>query len=87
MSDPITPDRLPPQSKEAEQGVLGSILRDNAVLSDVLQIIRPENFYFDGHQKIFNAVKDLYTDGKPVDLVILHERLKQLKQLEDVGGA
>ncbi len=87
MPDPISADRLPPQSKEAEMGVLGSILRDNAVLSEVLQIIRPDNFYFDGHQKVFNAVKDLYNDGKPVDLVILHERLKQLKQLEDVGGA
>ncbi|HEY2787408.1 MAG TPA: replicative DNA helicase [Fimbriiglobus sp.] len=87
MPDPISADRLPPQSKEAEMGVLGSILRDNAVLSDVLQVIRPDNFYFDGHQKVFNAVKDLYADGKPVDLVILHERLKQLKQLEDVGGA
>lgn len=87
MPDPLVADRLPPQSKEAEQGVLGSVLRDNAVLSDVLQIIRPENFYYDGHQKVFNAVKDLYADGKPVDLVILHERLKQLKHLEDVGGA
>jgi replicative DNA helicase len=85
-ADLISPDRLPPQSKEAEMGVLGGVLRDNAVLNDVLQIIRVDNFYYDAHQKIFQAVTDTYNDGKPVDLVILHEILSQRKQLEDVGG-
>ncbi len=85
-ADLIPPDRLPPQSREAEKGVLGSVLRDNAVLSDVLQIIRPDNFYFDAHQKVFQAIIDLYDEGKPVDTVILFETLKQRKQLDDVGG-
>jgi replicative DNA helicase len=85
-ADLIPVDRLPPQSKEAEKGVLGSVLRDNAVLNEILQIIRVDNFYFDAHQKVFQAVVDTYNDGKPVDLVILHEVLKQRKQLEDVGG-
>ncbi len=84
--DLLPSDRLPPQSREAEKGVIGSVLRDNQVLSDLLQIIRPDNFYFDAHQKIFQIVIDLYNDGKPVDLVILHEALKAKKQLEDVGG-
>ncbi|HET6572033.1 MAG TPA: DnaB-like helicase N-terminal domain-containing protein, partial [Fimbriiglobus sp.] len=86
-ADLISPDRLPPQSREAEKGVIGSVLRDNAVLSDILNVIRPDNFYFDAHQKIFQAVIDLYNDGKPVDTVILFETLRQRKQLEDVGGA
>ena len=83
----IAAERMPPQSKEAEQGVLGAVLRDNASFSDVLQIIRPDNFYYDAHQKIFNAIKDLYEEGKPVDTVLLFEVLKSRKQLEDVGGA
>jgi replicative DNA helicase len=85
-ADLIPPDRLPPQSREAERGVIGSVLRDNAVLSDVLQIIRPDNFYFDAHQKVFQAIIDLWNEGKPIDTVILFEALKQRKQLEDVGG-
>src|SRR5438067_2046804 len=85
-ADLIPPDRLPPQNKEAEMGVLGSVLRDNAVLNDVLQIIRVDNFYYDAHQKVFQAVTDTYNDGKPVDLVILLDVLKQRKQLDDVGG-
>ena len=40
-----SPDRLPPFSREAERCVLGSMLRDNAVTGDVLQIVRAENFY------------------------------------------
>lgn len=84
--DLISPDRLPPMSKEAEMGVIGSILRENAVLSEVLQIIRPDNFYYDAHQKIFQVITDLYQEAKPIDLVILFESLKGKKQLEDVGG-
>ena len=53
-------ERLPPHSKEAEQGVLGAMLRDNAVISDVVQIINhPDFFYSDAHQKIFSATKIL----------------------------
>jgi replicative DNA helicase len=79
------PDRLPPQSRDAERSVLGSMLRDNAVINDVLQVLHAENFYFDAHQKIFQATVDTYNDGHPVDLVILAEKLRQNKHLEDVG--
>lgn len=85
MSDPMT-DRLPPHSREAEEGVIGGLLRDPDVLSSVLQIIRADNFYFDAHQKVFQAVVDLYNDNQPIDLVLVHERLRKNKQLDDVGG-
>lgn len=86
-AEEIAAERLPPQSKEAEMGVIGSVLRDNMVLSDILNIIRPDNFYYDSHRKVFQAIIDLYQDGKPVDTVILFDVLKSRKQLEDVGGA
>lgn len=86
-ADVFSADRLPPQSKDAEKGVIGGVLRDNQVLNDIQTIIRTENFYFDAHQKIYQAVVDTYSEGKPVDLVILFEILKARKQLEDVGGA
>jgi replicative DNA helicase len=77
---------LPPQSKEAEQCVLGSMLRDNVVIGDILQILRPDNFYLDAHQKICQAITSLYDKGHPVDLVVLAEELKNRKQIEDIGG-
>ncbi len=79
-------DRVPPQSREAERCVLGSMLRDNVVIPDVIQVIRAENFYFDAHQKIFEAVARIYDNGSPVDLVILAEYLNQQQQLVDIGG-
>jgi replicative DNA helicase len=85
MSDPMT-DRLPPHNQDAERGVLGGILRDPDELSTVQQIIRAENFYFDAHQKIFQAICELADEHQPLDLVMLHERLNKKQLLEDVGG-
>src|SRR4051812_28492004 len=84
---PDGPDRLPPQSREAERSVLGSMLRDNEVIGDVMLILgRPEFFYADAHQKIHQAIISLYEKGHPVDVVVLAEELKQRGQIEDIGG-
>lgn len=79
-------ERLPPQSRDAERCVLGSMLRENAVIADVVQVIRQENFYYDAHQKIFQAIVDIYDSGKPIDLIILADKLKLQGVIEDVGG-
>jgi replicative DNA helicase len=79
-------DRLPPQNLEAERCVLGSMLRDNYVINDVVQIVQSEYFYYDAHQKIFRAIVESYDAGKKVDIVILADVLQQRKQIEDVGG-
>ena len=79
-------DRLPPQSREAEQSVLGSMLRDNGVIGDVMQILRVDNFYQDAHQKIFQGIVSLYDKGHPVDMVLLANWLKEQKYLDDIGG-
>ena len=82
-------ERLPPQNREAERSVLGSMLRDNAVIDDVTMVVQAEHFYSDGHQKIFRAVRDLRNNvkgGNAVDLVLLADELKRRGQIEDVGG-
>jgi replicative DNA helicase len=85
MSDPMT-DRLPPHNKEAERGVLGGILRDPETLHDVQEILTVDNFYFDAHQKVYQAIADLTNEHQPIDLVLLFERLKKNDQDKDVGG-
>ncbi len=81
-------ERLPPQNLDAERSVLGSMLRDNQVVGDVVNVLQhAEHFYTDAHQKIFKGITTLYIDrGQPADLVTLAEYLKQEKQIEDVGG-
>lgn len=78
-------ERLPPQSRSAERSVLGSMLRDNGVIGDVVQVLRAEYFYFDHHRKIYQAVIDLFESGNPADLVILADVLKERGQIDDIG--
>ncbi len=87
MMDQGPGERLPPFNKEAEQGLLGSLLRENNVIHDVLQILhKPEYFYSDAHQKIFQAIVALYDKGNPIDLVTLHNYLVEHQQTEEIGG-
>ena len=78
--------RLPPHNRDAERGVLGGVLRDPDILPDILRIVTAESFYFDAHQKTFRALCDLANESQPIDLVLLHDKLRKTKQLEDVGG-
>src|SRR5215468_1188795 len=79
-------ERLPPQSRDAERCVLGSMLRENAVIGDVVQMIREDHFYTDAHQKIYRGIITLRDRGQPVDLVILAEWLREQNLIEDIGG-
>jgi replicative DNA helicase len=79
-------DRLPPQNLEAEQGVLGSILFDNDVLHEVVPIIDVEDFYRDTHQILFRTIRDLYDQGKAIDLITLAEELSKRGQYKAIGG-
>ena len=87
MPDQGGADRLPPHSREAECSVLGSALRDNLAIDDIIPIITVDHFYLDAHQKIFRGILTLHNDHRqPVDLVTLAEHLKQQKHIEDIGG-
>jgi len=79
-------DRLPPQSLEAEKGVLGSILLNPVVCDDVALIIRPDDFYADANRKLFTRMLAMHDEGGRIDTVLLVERLKQAGDLEAVGG-
>jgi len=78
--------KIPPQSKEAEVSVLGSILIDKNAIIEVADIITPDCFYDSAHKLIFEAALDLYEERTPVDLITISERLKKKKALTKVGG-
>jgi replicative DNA helicase len=86
MAEQGSPERLPPYSREAERSALGSMLRDNDVIDDVVQIVRDEHFYTDAHQKIFRGIVALHDKHNPADLVTLAEWLKEQQCIEDIGG-
>jgi replicative DNA helicase len=78
--------KMPPQNLEAEQSVLGSVLLDNEVYSQLEGMITAEQFYKEGHRKIFKAMERLKRRAEPVDLVTLTEELRQTGELENVGS-
>jgi replicative DNA helicase len=86
MSGEMFFDRVPPQSIEAEQAVLGALILDGEALVSVSERLRPEDFYRQSHQIIFQAMIDLSERQEPVDLVTIAAELKDREQLEACGG-
>ena len=79
--------RIPPQSLDAEQSVLGGILLDNGALDRVIELIGPDDFYREAHRKIYRAMVSLSERSEPADLITLSETLRSRGELEVVGGA
>jgi replicative DNA helicase len=80
-------DRLPPQSIEAEQSVLGALLIDRDAVIEVAELLKPADFYRNHHGTIYAAILDLYERREPVDIVTVSEVLERSDQLDQVGGS
>jgi len=78
--------KLQPQAIELEEVVLGALMIDNESLSDTIDSLQPEYFYKPDHQKIFEAIVNLFNNSKPVDILTVSEELKRMDALETVGG-
>lgn len=78
--------KVPPQNLEAESSVLGGVLLDNEAINQVLEVLRPEDFYRESHRKVFRAMIELSDRSEPVDLITLSDCLKSRGDLDAVGG-
>lgn len=82
----VLSDRIPPQSKEAEQSVLGSMVIDKEAIFSAAELLVEEDFYSTAHQKIYSGIISLSEKGEPVDVVTLIDELQSNQCLEEVGG-
>ena len=78
--------RIPPQNIESEKALLGSIMIKPEAIYDVMDIVSEQSFYAEKHRIIFAAIMDLFSKKEPVDMLSLSSRLKEKKQLEQIGG-
>lgn len=78
--------KVPPQANDMEEAVLGAIMLEKEAVITILDILRPESFYREAHQKIFKAISDLSSKEFPVDLYTVTEELRATNELESVGG-
>jgi replicative DNA helicase len=81
-----TLERLPPQSLDAEQALLGSLLVSADGMSRVVDLLEPDYFYRKAHQVIYAAALDLFDKNEPIDIITVSQFLKDENQLEQIGG-
>lgn len=86
-SDPqVDSLRIPPHSIEAEQSVIGGLLRDNAAFDKIADMMNPEDFYRYDHRIIFEQIVRLINGSKPADVITVFEALTMLGKADEVGG-
>ena len=79
-------EKLPPQSIEAEQAVIGALLIDPNAITRVVESLRPDSFYKQSHKFIYSTIVTLFNNNEPIDIVTVSENLKNIDKLELVGG-
>jgi replicative DNA helicase len=80
-------DKIPPQDIEAEKCLLGSLMLDKEGIYKVADSLKADDFYKDSHQKIYQAMIDLFERSEPIDFLSLSTRLKEKEELESIGGS
>ena len=78
--------KVPPQAKELEEAVLGAIMLEKSAFDTVVEILKPECFYLEGHQRIYRTMQGLAQKSQPIDILTVVEELKVREELEIVGG-
>jgi len=78
--------RKPPQSLEAEQAILGSLLLGGGIFDRIAEIVNENDFYLYSHRLIFRALASLAADNQPTDVVTVVDWLEGRSHLEDADG-
>ncbi|MCU4175241.1 replicative DNA helicase [Carboxylicivirga sp. N1Y90] len=79
--------KLPPQVLELEEAVLGALLLEKDAFVQVSELLKPDHFYKEAHQHIYQAIMNLEANEQPVDMLTVTQELKKLAKLDEVGGA
>ena len=79
--------KLPPQALDLEEAILGALMLEKNALTAVIEFLRPEHFYSEQHQQIYQAIVDLFKNSEPVDMRTVVAQLRKVGKLELVGGA
>ena len=75
--------RQPPQSLEAEQAVLGSILIDSRCVADIVGIVTPDDFYLKQNREIFETIYTMFNFSQTIDPVTVLDKMKELGVYQD----
>lgn len=78
--------KLPPQARDLEEAVLGALMLEKNAINEVIEVLKPDDFYLQQHEEVYAAIVSLYTNSKPIDLRTVAHELQTTGKLELVGG-
>jgi replicative DNA helicase len=78
--------RVPPHNLDAERSLLGGVLLDSQAFADVLEVVKAEDFYREGHRKVFEAMCALFGVGEPIDRITVKDKLTSMGSFAAIGG-
>ena len=78
--------KVPPQAKDLEEAVLGAIMLEKGAFDTIIEILKPECFYVEAHQRIFKAFQALAQKSLPIDILTVVEELRIREDLDLIGG-
>src|SRR5215210_1584931 len=78
--------KVPPQAKDLEEAVLGAIMLEKGAFDAVVEILKPECFYVESHQRLYRAMQGLAQKSQPIDILTVVEELKTREELDIIGG-
>lgn len=78
--------KLPPQDLDAEVSVLGALMIDKDAALKIADQLEPSDFYHPAHQKIYEAILELFEGSEPIDILTVSNKLKNKKVFKDIGG-
>ena len=79
--------RTPPQDTDAERALLGALMLNQNAMYEVADVVAVDSFYTGKHRTVYDAMLSLYSKGEPIDIVTVSAKLKERKQIADMGGA
>src|SRR5688572_18885359 len=78
--------KVPPPAKDLEEAVMGAKMLEKSAFDTVVEILKPECFYVESHQRIYRAMQGLQQKNQPIDILTVVEELRMREDLDLVGG-
>ena len=78
--------KVPPQAIDMEEAVLGALMLEKNAVNQSIEILKPESFYKEAHQRIFGAIQALFGESEPIDILTVTQKLRESGELDLVGG-
>ncbi len=79
--------QVPPQATDLEEAVLGAVMLDTDAFAITSELLSAEMFYVPSHRTIYESCEELFTQGKPIDMLTVSDTLRRKKKLNEIGGA